>query len=287
MMKIKNLFALLFVGVTLSACSTRENKTTSETALTLPKASAETEAILRKSFPGAVKAPEFGDSILRYLHRKYGIVNSKMLLGVSTCVDDIIYTKNFHMHPDIKGPFHLGGLAGLPFTGVLGLKAFAHHIPDSGSLLLLIEPHIGYSEKQGWGYILRHEQHNPSACCGALMETLDRLQEGTLDDVISEENYQGDKIAELALRHKKEILSSDSPIVELTRVTSRAAEKQIRAHVVDMAVPNVKYIVILTGVMINTDYNLSDYQFIDHFMVYDAQKKIFIEDLHNSGNRYK
>ena len=280
-MNINTLFSMLLVAVVLSDCGTQENKTTTETALTLPKASDETEAILKKNFPGAMKAPEFGDSVLQYLHRKYGIVNGKMLLGVSTCVDDIIYTKNFHMHPEIKGPFHLGGLAGLPFTGVLGLKAFAHHSPDSGSLLLLIEPHIGYSEKQGWGYILRHDQHKPSACCGALMETLNGLQAGTLDSVISEEDYQGGKIGELALRHKKEILSSANPIIELTKVTSRAAEKQIRAHVAEMAVSNLKYIVILTGVLINTDYNFSDYQFIDHFMVYDAQKKIFIEDLHN------
>ena len=60
-----------------------------------------------KSFPGVMTGPEFSDSLIHYITSKYGIEPSKMLLGASTCVDDIIYTKNFHYHPEIKGPFHL------------------------------------------------------------------------------------------------------------------------------------------------------------------------------------
>jgi len=128
--------------------------------------------------------------LFEQLKEKYGILPSQILLGVSTCVDDIIYTKNFHAHPEIKGPFHLGGLAGLPFTGTSGLEAFAHHIPDGGTMLLMIEPHIGISEK-GWGYILRPEQQTGSSCCGALMGTLNQLKRGT-KQTIMEEDYQGD-----------------------------------------------------------------------------------------------
>jgi hypothetical protein len=278
-----NVLTILTLAVLLFSCGKTENKALVTPPQALPHASKETEAIIQKEFPGAMTGFEFSDSIIHYLNSKYAITSDKMLLGVSTCVDDIIYTKNFHLHPEIKGPFHLGGLAGLPFTGISGLEAFAHHIPDSGTMILLVEPHIGYSEKGGWGNVLRHEQHEASSCCGALMGTLGKLQKGTLKADITEDDYQGGKIAELALKHKKEILASPNPIIELTRVTSASADEQIIAHVLDVSMEHVKYIVVITGVMINTDFSFSDYQYVDHIMIYDVNKKAFVEDLKNSS----
>ena len=102
-----------------------------------------------------------------------------MLWGQSICVDDITNTKN-KLSPEIKGPFNIGGLAGLPFTGVTGLDAFAHHVPEHGTAILFVAPHIGYHEKEGWGKLLRHEQHHASSCCGALVAALSKLQKGEL-----------------------------------------------------------------------------------------------------------
>ncbi len=231
--------------------------------------------MIKDHFPGALKAPEFGDSLLNYIRNHYQMPPEKILIGASTCVDDIIYTKNFHGHPEIKGPFHLGGLAGLPFTGISGLDAFAHHIPDSGIMLLMIEPHIGISEKGGWGHIIRHEQHEGSTCCGALMGVLDKIQKGQLKSGISEEDYQGDKISELAMKHQTEILSDKNPLIRLTSIISDEAERQIRSHVLHVDLHHIKYIIIITGILINTDYAYSDYQFISHFLVYDVAKKSF------------
>ena len=246
----------------------------------LPEAPKNIVDSIHSEFSNALPAHANSDSLLKYLKTKYGISSEQILLGASTCVDDIIYTKNFHAHPEIKGPFHLGGLAGLPFTGVSGLEAFAHHIPNEGTMLLMIEPHIGISEKGGWGYILRPEQQAGSSCCGALMGTLNQLKNGT-KQAITEEDYQGGKILELAEHHRKEIMSARNPILELTRITSLEAERQIKEHVLDVHLDHIKYVVIVTGVLINTDYEYSDYQSIDHIMVYDVNKKEFVEDLKN------
>src|SRR3954468_20960124 len=154
-------FVFLLLAIS-SACARRDATVGNAKAISLPDAPKETERIITEAFPGATPARELGDSLIQYLATKYKITPQKMLLGASTCVDDIIYTKNFHAHPEIKGPFHLGGLAGLPFTGVSGLEAFAHHVPNGGTMLLMIEPHIGISEKGGWGYILRPEQASAS-----------------------------------------------------------------------------------------------------------------------------
>ena len=286
-MKTNFFFFLLPITFTFFSCGKTEQKTASMIPPFLPNVSVETEAILRKEFPGAIPGHEFSDSLLHFLQRKYGIAPDKILLGASTCVDDIIYTKNFHFHPEIKGPFHLGGLAGLPFTGISGLDAFAHHIPDSGTLVLLVEPHIGYSEKKGWGFVLRHEQREASSCCGALMGTLNKLQAGALKAEILEDDYQGGKIAELALRYKSEILNAENPIIELTRVTSLLAEKQIRAHVLDVSLEHAKYIIIITGTIINTDFSFTDYQYLEHILIYDVRKKKFVEDLRNPQSHTK
>jgi hypothetical protein len=278
-------FVFLLLAISMSACARRDATVGNATAISLPDAPKETERIITEAFPGATPARELGDSLIQYLATKYKITPQKMLLGVSTCVDDIIYTKNFHAHPEIKGPFHLGGLASLPFTGVSGLDAFAHHVPDSGAMILLVEPHIGYSQKGGWGYVLRHDQHEPSTCCGALMGTLAKLKAGNLKADISEEDYQGGKIAEIALQHQQSILSSENPILELTRITSDVADKQIAAHVLNVGLGHVKYIIIITGVIINTDYTYTDYQYVDGISIYDVHKRKFVEEL--KGNRRK
>ena len=146
-------------------------------------------------------------------------------------------------------------------------------------MVLLVEPHIGYSEKKGWGFVLRHEQHEASSCCGALVGTLNKLKNGGLSPEIKEEDYQGAKIGELALRNQKDILESANPIVALKRITLASAEAQIRAHVLDLGVNHMKYIIIVTGVIINTDYTFTDYQYVDHILVYDVAKEKFVEEL--------
>ena len=247
----------------------------------LPGAPKQTEDILKRTFPDAMTGPAFADSAINYIQRKYHIPPGKILMGASLCVDDIIYTKNFRLNPKVKGPFNLGGLGGLPFTGVSGLGAFAHHIPEDGMMFLLIAPHIGYSENKGWGYVLRHEQHEASTCCGALMGTLDKLQKGTLRPEIKEEDYQGGKIAQLTLAHQQEILSAKDQIITLTKITAKQAEQEIRSHIVDTHMEHIKYVVLVAGIMINTDYSYSDYLSVNHFMVYDVAKKAIVEDVAN------
>jgi len=151
---MKTFFFLTTCCIILFACSSNKHEQATDsllaTAVILPDAPKNIADSIRAAFPKAVPAHSYADTLLKQLNDKYGILPSQILLGVSTCVDDIIYTKNFHVHSEIKGPFHLGGLAGLPFTGVSGLEAFAHHIPGGGTMLLMIEPHIGISEKGGW-----------------------------------------------------------------------------------------------------------------------------------------
>lgn len=277
-----NVFSFLICLNLLSACAPKENKKETPTPgspVILPDAPRNIVDSIRKEFPGAQPVHALADSLLDFVAAKYGITADQILLGASTCVDDIIYTKNFQAHRELKGPFHLGGLAGLPFTGISGLSAFAHHIPEDGTMMLEISPHIGYSKDKGWGYVLRPGQHDPSTCCGALMGTLQKLEKGTLKQTEpTTEDYQGITIDNKVFKHSKEIMADDYPLVAMTKITYQEAEEQILRQIRSVEIEHTKYIVIMAGVLINTDYMYTDYWWLNHFLVYDVKNKVLVED---------
>jgi hypothetical protein len=233
------------------------------------------EAIKNK-FPNAVPYKEAVDSLVNHLKR-FGIQANQMLWGQSTCVDDITNTKD-KLISEIKGPFNFGGLAGLPFTGVTGLDAFAHHVPEDGTAILFVGPHIGYNEKEGWGKILRHDQHHTSTCCGALAAALAKLQKGALKSQSpSPEDYQEGIIEQLAYTHHDEILSSSDPLISFTRLTYREAARQMSNYASKVKERHFKYAVVVTGIIINTDYTLKDYLSVETVSILDIAKNVWIE----------
>jgi hypothetical protein len=231
---------------------------------------------IEKEFPGALPYKEGIDSLIEHLAR-FGIPTTSILWGQSTCVDDITNTKN-KLIPETKGPFNFGGLAGLPFTGITGLDAFSHHVPEDGTAILFIGPHIGYHEKEGWGKILRHDQHHTSSCCGALSAALSKLQKGELKpQVPSGEDYQEGMIEQLAYAHRDEILASPEPLIALTHVTYHEAVKLMSAYASKVRERHFKYAVVVGGIIINTDYRFPDYVWIEKISVLDVKKNIWLE----------
>ena len=274
---MKNLVSLILASVIFSACSDpapKERATKGNDSFETPPAT-EIQAI-RNKFPGAVPFKEGLDSVLNHLN-KFGISSKSMLWGQSICVDDITNTKN-KLNPEIKGPFNIGGLAGLPFTGITGLDAFAHHVPEDGTAILFVAPHIGYHEKEGWGKLLRHEQHHPSTCCGALVAALSKLQKGALKSgTPSEEDYQEGMIEQFAYAHRDEILSSPDPLIKFTQLTYHEAIRQMSAYASKLKENHFKYVVVVGAVIINTDYRYPDYISIENIAIRDVQKAEWIE----------
>lgn len=275
-------FIIFIIFLSLaSSCGPRQDQV-SEKSLSIPELinpPQEIQQAIQEAFPGAVPTTIFADSVFKYLSDRYQITSENLLIGISTCVDDIIYTKNFHRHPEMKGPFHIGGLAGIPFTGISGLNAFSHHVPENGTMALLVGPHIGYSKEKGWGYVLRPGQHEASSCCGALVGTLSSFEKGEIKPgVVREDDYQGDKIGQLALAHSQEILNSPNHLIALTKITREEVETQIDRMLPKVDLQHERYIVAIVMVLINTDHSYLDYIQVTHFQVYDVKNKVFLED---------
>jgi len=226
-------------------------------------------------FPGAVTYERYTDSLLFFLYAVHKIKPETILLGQSTCVDDVLNTKSPFSEHMVKGPFNFGGLGGVPFTGLTGLSAYAHHVPDSGTALLVVGPHIGYSEESGWGMILREGQDKTTTCCGALMAALSNLEaEGIKKQMPQEPDYQQMTIEQFALLHNDEILASKVPLVTFTKLIN----KEIARIMNDLPRSEVhyRYVIMVTGVIINTDYGFPDYIWVDDLSIYDLRTEQFL-----------
>ena len=231
---------------------------------------------IEKEFPGAMPYEVAIDSLLQRL-AKVGIDADDILWGQSTCVDDITNTKNKLSHSKIKGPFTFGGLSGLPFTGITGMNAFAHHVPEDGTALLFVGPHVGYNQDGGWGKILRHGQTHTSTCCGALVAALGKLQKNEINEGIpAEDDHQEQVIEQLALSHQDEILKAQEPLLSLTHVVLKDAEQKMTTYAHAVHEKHFAYAVVVVGVIVNTDYAYDDYLWIDHVSVKDIKKDAWI-----------
>lgn len=244
------------------------------------KLSTEQEKRIRTSiqsmFPGAVTFEQYTDSLLFFLYAVHKIKPETILLGQSTCVDDVLNTKSPFSEHMVKGPFNFGGLGGYPFTGLTGLSAYAHHVPDSGAALLLVGPHIGYSEESGWGMLHREGQGNTTTCCGALVAALTKLQNGQIrKQEPREPDYQEQTLEQLALQHKGEILSSKVPLVTLTKLLNKEIERvmtDLPRHEV-----HYRYVITVVGVIINVDFGFPDYIWVEHMSIYDLKTEQFLQ----------
>jgi len=276
MRNLKTVFQLLLFFLLAGSCSVKEKPVESVGPDAPKPVPAEVAEAIKKEFPGAMPYDVAIDSLLQQLSR-VGVSADEILWGQSTCVDDITNTKNKFAHRKIKGPFTFGGLGGLPFTGITGMNAFAHHVPEAGTALLFVGPHIGYNESEGWGKILRHGQHHTSTCCGALYAALEKLQRSEIKagDLLAED-YQEQVIEQLALRHQDEILKSDKPLLALTRVVFDEAEQQMTQYAHAVHERHFAYAVVVVGVIINTDYAFNDYLWIDHVSVKDIKKDLWL-----------
>ncbi len=279
-MKKKVILPVLLMLLIFYSCADKEQKAVvkNEQAAVTPLPADILEKI-QQQFPGALPYDLAIDSILSKV-AIYGIKPQNILWGQSTCVDDITNTKNKLTHPEIKGPFTFGGLAGLPFTGVTGVSAFSHHVPEDGTSLLFLGPHIGYRDKEGWGRIMRHGQEHSSTCCGALVAALDKLKKDQIRPATPvEDDYQEQVIEQLALTHKEKILNSAEPLITLTHIISDEALKRMTSYAHEVQQRHFMHAVVVVAVIINTDHGYPDYLWIDHIAIKDIKKNEWIRSL--------
>ncbi|MBI2298842.1 MAG: hypothetical protein HYU66_07825 [Armatimonadetes bacterium] len=99
----------------------------------------------------------------------------RTLLATSLCRDEVSHAV-LPLQERLLGPFVLGGLAGVPFCGVTGMTAYAHHVPDAGAAMIVYGAHVGMSEQGVLGKLSRDGKVAETNCCGALLQAFGRFR---------------------------------------------------------------------------------------------------------------
>ena len=92
------------------------------------------KAAITENFAGAIQGDQLTKRVNAILEER-GFTPENTLFANSTCPDEINrFVTSFEQYWGENFP--LGGLAGLPFTGVTGFGAYSHHVPDGGNLFI-------------------------------------------------------------------------------------------------------------------------------------------------------
>jgi hypothetical protein len=238
----------------------------------------EFEQLLMRHFPNAIAKTLLREKLRDTLVRDYGIDLSKILLITSFCADDIIVLSpdssefNGHIHKDFLGPFSMGGLAGLPYSGLTGLSAAAHHIPDDGSVMIAYGPHIGISDSGELGKLMRPGQHHESAACGALALAVSHFSSSPdYHPAINEDDLEQTTLERRLLPVREQILAAENPLRAATEaaytVIRELVLRYVQARKADL---HCEYIALVGGIFINTSHSVTlhdDYIDVRHIEV--------------------
>jgi hypothetical protein len=210
-------------------------------------------------FPNAIPGEQLFNELIEKLKSNEGFDIDKTLLGLSICPDETNATV-FPLKKYFPYYFFLGGLSGYPFTGKTGVAAFASHVPENGYALILYGPHIGITRNHsGVGVIIRKDHGVETTCCGALINILDHIKSGN-KTIEAEDDYQIEKMYQELFPYHREILSSQSPVLEITRTAYRKIKEKIKIYTLNMQTRyNIKKVALVGGIMINTDHGYPDF----------------------------
>ena len=217
------------------------------------------DKVVKEFFPNAKDAKDTSIHYLGKMQIEHELDISKVLMATSVCSDDINVPSTTFFNV-LFGPFVMGGLGGLPFSGQTGMTAFAHHIPDQGSAFIFYGPHIGVTLEGDLGKMYRPRQEQTGNSCGALMLALSRLQDGGYKPVLNDDDYQQMKLEESLLPYREQVLASDNQEKAITEATYEIINQKIHEHIKTCKNEfHVDKITLLGGIIINTDYGLDDY----------------------------
>jgi hypothetical protein len=192
---------------------TANNEATPSNSKSGPAETIDNEAIdiAEKHFPGALRGSGTLEKVAKVVEQR-GYTDTNTLYAQSICPDEINHeiTDVSNLFAGYFGEvFHLGGLAGIPFTGKTGFAAFSHHVPEDGHCFVLMAPHIGISETLKLGKYSRDGQIAEGSACGAAVGALGHCCSGKEMPCLGEsfDDYQMSYIITEINKRKESILS--------------------------------------------------------------------------------
>ncbi|WP_298860029.1 hypothetical protein [uncultured Gimesia sp.] len=221
------------------------------------------DQIVQRHYPNAVTCTQVAEENLNYIEQELGGDRRTTLLASSRCADDLVAT-NQTLNQEFDGPFHLGGLAGFPFTGKTGMTAYANHIHEGGTAFILYGPHIGIAADGSIGNMLRPGQSRCTSTCGALVGAVTQIESGRAP-ASEYDDFQQPQIIKMLSPYQGRIFSASAPIQEATQICYELIHEQIN-QILDATINefSCKRIVLVGGILINTDVGAEDYMTVEN-----------------------
>lgn len=224
-------------------------------------------AIIHQHYPDALTTADTVKVLVSFVEESLQLEPAQVLLADSICSDDVNSIQYPLQNSDFLGPFKLGGLDGIPFTGLTGMGAFASHVPDDGAIFIYYGPHIGVPKAGPLGEILRFGQHKNSGSCGAAKGALAKLTNNAITEgKVNDDDYQMNSIEQLLLKHKERILQAENPLKETTEVIYETTDERIQ-ELVAKTNYNCQYVILMGVVLINGDRDMGSFNSVRRFDV--------------------
>jgi hypothetical protein len=218
--------------------------------------------ILNQYFDEFTTMSEAAHNAVLEIAEKEGIEMSRIIIATSFCFDELNHQPSKMNLPSSQGTFIMGGLAGYPFVGEIGLTAFSDHIPDGGAALFIFGSHIGISRSGEIGKIKRMGQHRHTNTCGALMMVQEHLMSTSIHQIDPSDysEFQPEFLALRLLPKVDEIRQAEVPILKTTHLVYDEIEKEIQSLIKLHPSILTKFpVYMLGGILINTDETLPNY----------------------------
>jgi hypothetical protein len=256
------------------------------------------EEALEKFFPKALPTSVVATKVQTSLSkRKFTRTNT--LFGTSVCPDEINNkpTKSLPAAlqaalTDLNGVFHLGGLAGLPFMGNSGMKAFLSHCPTNGKVFIMYGPHVGITDDGTVGRVERVGLTTPSLDCDTTLKALSIAQSAVesepRDNVTDRReeyivtNFRNALNSEQTVKLSKDALPAFATYLMFQLVKEQIV-KQLQTCLEDdfMERNNIDEIVLLGGITVNRGQLLGSIELREDYF-----EPLVFESLTESQNLY-
>lgn len=187
---------------------------------------------------------------------------SKIIIATSFCFDELNHQQGKMNLPSPHGTFIMGGLAGYPFVGEIGIKAFSDHIPDKGAALFIVGSHIGITRKGELGKVKRVGQQRHTNTCGAMMSVQNHILSSQIHHIDPNDysEFQPEFLAIKLLPRANDIKNSQFPILTTTKLVYQEIENEIISLILKQPIYFSGFpVYVLGGVVINTDETLPNY----------------------------
>ena len=199
------------------------------------------QKVLRQSYGHTISLQVFEKELQQYLletgHIPHYCAYATSLCSTGPGSVKAYDSKKYRAFNNRRAPFALGGLGGLPFVGITGMKAIATQLPPGGKVVLLYGQHVGIDDLGRLGFATACDEQSGLLLriqsCEPIMKVYKKMvnmKAATFFSDVGQEELNRDflELQKLVQPHMVELeVASERPCFHLPTVAYREQRKRL------------------------------------------------------------